>query len=258
MEKINYKKKFGQNFLYDENILEKIIKNTNISKDDLIIEIGPGSGNLTKKLQTFDAQIIAFEIDDSLSKQLNQISNAKTKIVYKDFLEVDLSSELEKFNYKNLYIIANIPYYITTPIITKIIDSKIEPKEIILMVQEEVADRLSAKPNSREYGYITVYIQSFYNVTKLFKVGRNCFFPVPNVDSAIIKLTRASKKIDNLKKYNQLIEDSFKFKRKTLKNNLKNYNLELINEILKEHGYSTQNRAEQIPIDLFIEISNQI
>ena len=258
MEKINYKKKFGQNFLYDENILEKIIKNTNISKDDLIIEIGPGSGNLTKKLQTFDAQIIAFEIDDSLSKQLNQISNAKTKIVYKDFLEVDLSSELEKFNYKNLYIIANIPYYITTPIITKIIDSKIEPKGIILMVQEEVADRLSAKPNSREYGYITVYIQSFYNVTKLFKVGRNCFFPVPNVDSAIIKLTRASKKIDNLKKYNQLIEDSFKFKRKTLKNNLKNYNLELINEILKEHGYSTQNRAEQIPIDLFIEISNQI
>lgn len=258
MEKINYKKKFGQNFLYDENILEKIIKNTNISKDDLIIEIGPGSGNLTKKLQTFDAQIIAFEIDDSLSKQLNQISNAKTKIVYRDFLEVDLSSELEKFNYKNLYIIANIPYYITTPIITKIIDSKIEPKEIILMVQEEVADRLSAKPNSREYGYITVYIQSFYNVTKLFKVGRNCFFPVPNVDSAIIKLTRASKKIDNLKKYNQLIEDSFKFKRKTLKNNLKNYNLELINEILKEHGYSTQNRAEQIPIDLFIEISNQI
>ena len=131
MEKINYKKKFGQNFLYDENILEKIIKNTNISKDDLIIEIGPGSGNLTKKLQTFDAQIIAFEIDDSLSKQLNQISNAKTKIVYRDFLEVDLSSELEKFNYKNLYIIANIPYYITTPIITKIIDSKIEPKEII-------------------------------------------------------------------------------------------------------------------------------
>lgn len=258
MEKINYKKKFGQNFLYDENILEKIIKNTNISKDDLIIEIGPGSGNLTKKLQTFDAQIIAFEIDDSLSKQLNQISNAKTKIVYRDFLEVDLSSELEKFNYKNLYIIANIPYYITTPIITKIIDSKIEPKEIILMVQEEVADRLSAKPNSREYGYITVYIQSFYNVTKLFKVGRNCFFPVPNVDSAIIKLTRASKKIDNLNKYNQLIEDSFKFKRKTLKNNLKNYNLELINEILKEHGYSTQNRAEQIPIDLFIEISNQI
>ena len=258
MEKINYKKKFGQNFLYDENILEKIIKNTNISKDDLIIEIGPGSGNLTKKLQTFDAQIIAFEIDDSLSKQLNQISNTKTKIVYRDFLEVDLSSELEKFNYKNLYIIANIPYYITTPIITKIIDSKIEPKEIILMVQEEVADRLSAKPNSREYGYITVYIQSFYNVTKLFKVGRNCFFPVPNVDSAIIKLTRASKKIDNLKKYNQLIEDSFKFKRKTLKNNLKNYNLELINEILKEHGYSTQNRAEQIPIDLFIEISNQI
>lgn len=258
MEKINYKKKFGQNFLYDENILEKIIKNTNISKDDLIVEIGPGSGNLTKKLQTFDAQIIAFEIDDSLSKQLNQISNAKTKIVYRDFLEVDLSSELEKFNYKNLYIIANIPYYITTPIITKIIDSKIEPKEIILMVQEEVADRLSAKPNSREYGYITVYIQSFYNVTKLFKVGRNCFFPVPNVDSAIIKLTRASKKIDNLKKYNQLIEDSFKFKRKTLKNNLKNYNLELINEILKEHGYSTQNRAEQIPIDLFIKISNQI
>lgn len=258
MEKINYKKKFGQNFLYDENILGKIVKSTNINKDDLIIEIGPGSGNLTKKLQAFGVQIIAFEIDTSLSKQLSQICNQKTKIIFKDFLEVDLSSELENINYNNLYIIANIPYYITTPIITKIINSKINPKEIILMVQEEVADRLSAKPNNRQYGYITVYIQTFYNVTKLFKVGRNCFYPVPNVDSAIIKLTPASKKINDLKKYNKLIEDAFKFKRKTLKNNLKNYDLTQINSILESHGYGVQNRAEQIPVDVFIEISNQI
>ena len=258
MEKINYKKKYGQNFLYDENILENIIKNTSINEDDLIIEIGPGSGNLTKKLRTFNAQIIAFEIDETLSKQLDLIKNDKTKIIFKDFLEVDLTEELKNIKYKNIYIIANIPYYITTPIITKIINSKINPREIILMVQEEVADRLSAKPNSKEYGYITVYIQSFYNVTKLFKVGRNCFFPVPNVDSAIIKLTPTTKEINNLDKYNRLIEDAFKFKRKTLKNNLKNYNYNQINTILESHGFSIQNRAEQIPIDIFIEISNQI
>ena len=258
MEKINYKKKYGQNFLYDENILENIIKNTSINEDDLIIEIGPGSGNLTKKLQTFNAQIIAFEIDETLSKQLDLIKNDKTKIIFKDFLEVDLTEELKNIKYKNIYIIANIPYYITTPIITKIINSNINPREIILMVQEEVADTLSAKPNSKEYGYITVYIQSFYNVTKLFKVGRNCFFPVPNVDSAIIKLTPTTKEINNLDKYNRLIEDAFKFKRKTLKNNLKNYNYNQINTILESHGFSIQNRAEQIPIDIFIEISNQI
>ena len=258
MEKINYKKKYGQNFLYDENILEKIVKSTNINEDDLIIEIGPGSGNLTKKLQAFNAQIIAFEIDETLSKQLDQIKNSKTKITFKDFLEVDLNAELKNIKYKNLYVIANIPYYITTPIITKIINSKINPCEIILMVQEEVADRLSAKPNSKEYGYITVYVQSFYNVTKLFKVGRNCFFPVPNVDSAIIKLTPTTKEINNLDKYNKLIEEAFKFKRKTLKNNLKNYDYEQINTILESHGFSMQNRAEQIPIDIFIEISNQI
>ncbi len=258
MEKINYKKKYGQNFLYDENILEKIVKSTNINEDDLIIEIGPGSGNLTKKLQIFNAQIIAFEIDETLSKQLDQIKNSKTKITFKDFLEVDLNAELKNIKYKNIYVIANIPYYITTPIITKIINSKINPCEIILMVQEEVADRLSAKPNSKEYGYITVYVQSFYNVTKLFKVGRNCFFPVPKVDSAIIKLTPTTKEINNLDKYNKLIEEAFKFKRKTLKNNLKNYDYEQINTILESHGFSMQNRAEQIPIDIFIEISNQI
>ena len=106
MEKINYKKKYGQNFLYDENILENIIKNTSINEDDLIIEIGPGSGNLTKKLQTFNAQIIAFEIDETLSKQLNLIKNDKTKIIFKDFLEVDLTEELKNIKYKNIYIIA--------------------------------------------------------------------------------------------------------------------------------------------------------
>lgn len=258
MEKLKYKKKYGQNFLYDENILEKIIKNTNVAADDLIIEIGPGSGNLTKKLQTFNAPIIAFEIDTSLETKLNKIKNSKTKIIYKDFMSIDLEEELKDINFKNLYIIANIPYYITTPIITKIINSNIKPKEIILMVQEEVADRLSAKPGNKDYGYITVYIQSFYNVEKLFKVNKNCFFPVPKVDSAIIKLTPNHRQIDDIEKFNKLIENAFKFKRKTLKNNWKSYNLNSINAVLTSHGYSLQNRAEQIPIDIYIEISKII
>lgn len=258
MEKINYKKRYGQNFLYDENILQKIIKSVDVNEDDLIIEIGPGSGNLTKKLQKFNAKIIAYEIDTSLESKLNEIKNDKTEIIFQDFLEVNLNATINNIKYKHLYIIANIPYYITTPIITKIIDSKINPNAILLMVQEEVADRLSSKPNNKEYGYITVYINTFYNVTKLFKVNRNSFYPIPNVDSAIIKLTPVTSNVNDLVKYNKLIQDAFKFKRKTLKNNLKNYNLFLINKILELHGYNLQNRAEQIPIDVYIEISNQI
>ncbi len=258
MEKIKYKKKYGQNFLYDENILTKIKKSADITDKDLIIEIGPGSGNLTKILKEYNCEILAIEIDQSLKEKLDQITNEKTKIIYEDFLNVNLNEILGSYSYRNLYIIANIPYYITTPIITKIIDSNIDIKAIILMVQKEVANRLSAKPKTKDYGYFTVYINSYYNVEKLFDVSKECFYPVPKVDSSIIKLSPAKVEITDKDKFNNLVKASFLYKRKTLKNNLKNYNLSAIEQVLKKYNLSLSNRAEDIPLAVFLEISKVI
>lgn len=258
MEQIHYKKKYGQNFLKDKSILQRIVDSANVTKDDLIIEIGPGSGNLTKYLQKFDCNIIAFEIDKSLKDRLSILENDKTNIVYQDILEVNLKEVIDDFEYQNLFIIANIPYYITTPIVMKIINSNINEKAIILMVQKEVAERFTASPKTKDYGYITVFLQSYYNIKKLFDVNKNCFFPVPNVDSSIVKLIPNKSNITNPDKFNSLISSAFKYKRKTLKNNLNNYNLELIEKILVTNGYSLSNRAEEIPLDVFINISNEL
>lgn len=258
MEKMKYKKKYGQNFLYDENILTKIKKSADITDKDLIIEIGPGSGNLTRKLKEYNCEILAIEIDQTLKEKLDQITNEKTKIIYEDFLNVDLNKILSSYSFQNLYIIANLPYYITTPIITKIIESNINVKAIILMVQKEVANRLSAKPKTKDYGYFTVYINSYYNVEKLFDVSKECFYPVPKVDSSIIKLTPVKVEIADKDKFNNFVKACFLYKRKTLKNNLKNYNLSAIEQVLKIHNLNLSNRAEDIPLAVFLEISKVI
>jgi 16S rRNA (adenine1518-N6/adenine1519-N6)-dimethyltransferase len=258
MEKIIYKKRYGQNFLYDNNILDKITKILDVTSKDLIVEIGPGSGNLTKRLQCYNCQIIAYEIDESLRNKLDLVSNVKTNIIYKDFLLTDIKADLKKYNYDNLYIIANIPYYITTPIITKIINANLGESAILLMVQKEVADRICAKSNCRDYGYFTVFLNSYYNCSKEFDVNKKAFYPVPKVDSTIIKLIPNNIKIKNQEKFNNLIKDAFKQKRKMLKNNLINYDLELINNILKNYNLSLNNRAENIPLEAYIDISNKI
>ena len=258
MEKHIFKKKFGQNFLYDENILRKIYETITPTPKDLIIEIGPGSGNLTKWLQKYNCQIICFEIDTSLKDKLDLIAKEKTKIIYNDFLNIDLTEELKDYTYENLYVIANIPYYITTPIIEKITLSNINVKEMLLMVQKEVADRFNAKPGSKEYGYITVWLNYFYNIKKEFEVKKICFYPVPNVDSAIINLKSKNKNINNYNKFNELIKNAFQYKRKNLKNNLKKFNLIKIEEILKQYNYSLNNRAEEIPLEVFISITDNL
>jgi len=186
------------------------------------------------------------------------LEDDKTKIVYEDFMNVNLDEFIKNYNYENIYVIANIPYYITTPIIEKITFSNIRVKSLLLMVQKEVADRLSSNNGNKEYGYITVLLNAFYDINKLFNVNRNSFYPVPNVDSAIIKLDSKECNILNFEKFNKLIKNAFRFKRKTLKNNLVGYDLELINNILGEYGYSLSNRAEDIPVDVYIKLSNEI
>ena len=253
-----FKKQYGQNFLMDKNILDKISSSICPSENDLIIEIGPGSGNLTKKLKEYRANLVCFEIDKTLDKYLNLLEDAKTKIVYEDFMNVNLDEFVKKYNYENIYVIANIPYYITTPIIEKITFSNIKVKSLLLMVQKEVADRLSSNNGNKEYGYITVLLNAFYDINKLFNVNRNSFYPVPNVDSAIIKLDSKECNLLDFEKFNKLIKNAFRFKRKTLKNNLIGYDLNLVDSLLGKYGYSLSNRAEEIPVDVYINVANKL
>ena len=258
--KHNFKKKYGQNFLKDNSIIKKIVSSIEINSEDLIIEIGPGAGILSKELIK-KCKVLAYEIDTELKPILEkEIQDDNFNIVWKDFLQSDLIEDIVPYSYKNIHVVANIPYYITTPIITKIIDSKIKFKNILVMVQEEVADRFCSKPGSKDYSSITVYLNYYFNIKKLFKVSKNCFYPKPNVDSAIILLSpkKDISFVKNEELFFKLIRDSFQFKRKTIKNNLKEYDLEKVETILKKHNFDLKTRAEQMPLEVFIDISNNL
>lgn len=254
MEKFRFKKNLGQNFLQDEKILQKIVESVMCTDDDCIVEIGPGHGALTKYLVKYNCPVIAFEIDREVKPVLDRIKAPNLRVVYEDFMKVNVKEYLPD-NYKNLYIIANIPYYITTPILEKIIAENLNEKSCTLMVQKEVADRFSAKSGSKDYSSISVYLDYYYQVKKLFEVPRKAFYPVPNVDSAIIKLDKKAKRdLADEKNFFKFVKSAFQFKRKNLRNNLKNYDLEKINSILVKYNHNLQNRAEEISLKEFLDI----
>ena len=257
--KLKAKKSLGQNFLIDENIIEKINDAIKVQDNDLIIEIGPGMGALTKKLKNKNVNLICYEIDEDLKKYLLPLEDQKTKIIFRDILKSNIKDDVKDIKYNNLYVVGNLPYYITTPIIKYLINANLNIKEMIFMVQEEVANRFTAKPNHKEYGSITLYLKYYFNVTKLFKVSKKCFNPVPKVESAIIKLEKREDQIEVDKdKYFKLIEDSFKMKRKTLKNNLINYDFNKIKKVLEKYHLHENVRAEEISEEVFIDICNNI
>lgn len=257
----NFKKKFGQNFLTDKNIINKIISVSNIKNNSLIIEIGPGSGSLTRELIKY-GQVLAYEIDTELRKTLdNEFSNTSNiEIIYDDFLNRNIKKDLEKYKYNNLYVIANLPYYITTPIIIKLIEEKINLEKMVIMVQKEVGERFSAKVGTKDYSSITIFLNYYYNIKQEFIVSKNSFIPKPKVDSVILSLTKKQEKykVKNEEIFFKLVKDSFKYKRKTLKNNLKNYNFSKIEEVLLKNNKKTDVRAEALSIEDFIEISNNL
>lgn len=254
MKDLNAKKSLGQNFLKDDNILNRIADSIK-TKDDLIIEIGPGMGALTKKLINKDSYVIAYEIDERTKDYLLPLENEKTKIIYKDFLKTDIKEDIKDIKYNNLYVIANIPYYITTPIIEHIINENINVKAMTLLVQKEVAERFSAKPKTKEYGAITVYLNYFFEVEKLFNVKNTCFSPVPKVDSTVVKFTKKENiyDVDN-EKFFKFVTECFNQKRKTLKNNLKNYDWEKVKDVLDKNNILESCRAEELSLEKFIEI----
>ena len=259
-ENFNFKKKFGQNFIVDKNIINSIINKSNIDKDTLVIEIGPGAGSLTTELGKVAKNVIAYEIDKTLKPILEKNIQSNTEIIYEDFLKRNISEDLKKYNNKKIYVVANLPYYITTPIIIKLIEDKLNIDKIVVMVQKEVGDRFKAKPNTKEYNSLSIFLNYYYTVEKLLDVSKNVFIPKPNVDSIVISLTKKEDKIkvNNEKLFFKLVRDSFKQKRKTLKNNLKGYNLEKIEEVLKKHNLDLTVRAEALSIEIFAEIANNL
>ena len=264
IEKNNFKfkKKFGQNFICDENIINNIVTKSLIDKDTLVIEVGPGAGSLTSKLAAHAKNVLCFEIDeevkDLLSENTKEFDNIQ--VVYQDFLNVDIKKYLKQYEYQKLYLVANLPYYITTPIIMKIIEDQINIDKIVIMVQKEVGDRFKAQPKTKEYGSLTVFLNYYFEIKKIMDVSRNVFIPKPNVDSIVVELNKTTKKynVKDEKLFFELIKDAFKQKRKTLKNNLSKYNLEKIEKVLKQDGFSLTSRAEEIPIETFINIANEM
>ena len=246
------KKSLGQNFLINDTIKENIVSLLNVKENDLIIEIGPGMGAITQYLVKKNCKVICIEIDTDMKNYLSKYENDKCKVIYEDILNCNLHKLLENEEYDNLYIVGNLPYYITSPILTYITESNINPSQMVFMVQKEVADRYSAKKNNSNYGYMSVYLDYYYDVnTKIF-VGKENFNPVPKVDSAVICLTKKERNIDiDTIKFFNFLKTCFQFKRKTLKNNLKGFNLNNVN-------IDNNIRAENLSCEEFIELYNKI
>ena len=262
MEKHNFKKSLGQNFLTDNNVINRIIEGANVDKDTLVIEIGPGAGAISKGLVPLSGNSLLYEIDNSLENRLNDLLKdySNKEIIIGDFLKADVKQDISKYNYKKLYVVANLPYYITTPIITKFIDLDILPDKFVVMIQKEVAHRLSAKVGSKDYGSLTVFLNYYYDIDILFNVSRNCFIPKPNVDSAVIAMRKKENRLEvkDIELFKKIVRDSFAHKRKTIRNNLKMYDLSVIEQVLNKYGFDLSVRAENLSLEVFVDISNNL
>lgn len=222
-----FKKSFGQNFLTDTNILQKIVDTAEIDKNVNVIEIGPGIGALTEFLAENAAEVVAFEIDERLVPILEDTlrDHDNIKVINEDVLKADLQTRVKEFKNPNLPIkvVANLPYYITTPILMHLIESKIPFAEFVVMMQKEVAVRISAEPNTKAYGSLSIAVQYYMTAKVAFVVPRTVFVPAPNVDSAILKMTRREQPLVEVKDedfFFRVSKISFVHRRKTLWNNL--------------------------------------
>ena len=262
MYNFDFKKTLGQNFLKDDNIVNKIVNATEYKKNNLVIEIGPGAGSLTKKLLPKVDKAILYEIDTRLERILNKelAEYDNYTIIFDDFLNRNVNDDLSNYCFDNLYIVANLPYYITTPITSKIIEEKIPACEIVIMIQKEVADRLCALVGTKEYGQLTVFLNYFYDIKRVTNVSKNSFVPKPKVDSAVIKMVKKDnlEYVKDLDFFRKIVKDSFRFKRKTIKNNLCNYDINIIESVLEKYNFNINTRSENIPYYVFVELANEL
>ena len=263
----NFQKKFGQNFLIDTGILEEIIEAAQITKDDFVLEIGPGIGTMTQYLCEAARAVVAVEIDTNLipilKDTLAEYNNVD--VLNEDILKVNISKLAEeKNNGKPIKVVANLPYYITTPIIMGLFESKVPIDSITIMVQKEVADRMKTGPGSKDYGALSLAVQYYATADIVLKVPASCFMPKPNVDSAVIKLTRhkdTQVKVSNEKLMFKIIRASFNQRRKTLANGLKNspelnFTREQVTEALASMGKSESVRGEAFTLEEFAKLTD--
>ena len=262
--KITANKKLGQNFLIDEKIIEEIIKAANISKKDLIIEIGPGIGSLTKSIIPNAGKTICIELDKKMANIISNRFKNEVEIINEDILKVDLKKIAEQNKDKNIKVVANLPYYITTPIIMKLLESNLGLESITVMVQKEVAERLIAKPGDSLSGAITYTVYYYAIGTKIIDVPNNSFIPKPEVTSQVIKLTLRKEPITYIKnkeKFFEIIKLAFMQRRKTLVNSLANSKIatkQKIEQILDELNIEKNIRAENLTMEQFAEIAKRI
>ena len=265
----NFQKKFGQNFLIDTHVLDKIIEESGITKDDCVLEIGPGIGTMTQYLCENAREVIAVEIDKALipilEDTLSEYDNVT--VINDDILKVDVQKIVdEKNGGKPIKVVANLPYYITTPIIMGLFESHLPLKSITIMVQKEVADRMQVGPGTKDYGALSLAVQYFAKPEIVANVPPNCFMPRPNVGSAVIRLTKYDKPpvfVENEEFMFSLIRATFNQRRKTLVNaigNAPNLNIskETVTEVLSEMGESATVRGETFTLEKFAEFSNKI
>lgn len=272
MEKINigeliaknnfrFKKSLGQNFVTDQNLLAAIVSDAKINQDDIVVEIGAGAGTLTRILSDSAKKVVAFEIDndlkDLLDITLDGIDNAE--VIFSDILKMS-DSEIEEVAGGTFKVVANLPYYITTPILQKLFDSSLNIESITVMVQKEVGERICAKPKNKEYGALTLLVQLFGDAKITRIVSRHMFRPTPDVDSAVVRIDIHKDKYseDTLKKLKKLIRASFSMRRKTLVNNLSaNYAIskEDAARIIEKAGITVTARAEELSLSDFEKLA---
>ena len=263
----NFQKKFGQNFLIDTSVLDRIIDASRITKEDCVLEIGPGIGAMTQYLAERAGEVIAVEIDKALIPILKETlaDYHNVTVINDDILKVDINRIVEERNGgKPIKVVANLPYYITTPIIMGLFENHVPLKSITIMVQKEVADRMQVGPGTKDYGALSLAVQYYAKPEIVANVPPNCFIPRPNVGSAVIRLTRYEEppvKADDEAFLFAVIRASFNQRRKTLANGLSNaqglgVNREQVAGVLEEMGLSATIRGEALTLEQFAQLSN--
>ena len=263
----NFQKKFGQNFLIDTSVLDRIINAAEITKEDCVLEIGPGIGTMTQYLAERAGEVVAVEIDKNLIPILEDTLSAydNVTVINDDILKVDVNKIVEEKNGgRPIKVVANLPYYITTPIIMGLFENHVPLKSITIMVQKEVADRMQVGPGTKDYGALSLAVQYYASPKIVANVPPNCFIPRPNVGSAVIRLTRYEEppvQVDDEKKMFAIIRASFNQRRKTLVNGLGNapelkISKERVAEVLEQMNLSPTIRGEALTLEQFAALSN--
>ncbi len=265
----NFQKRFGQNFLIDTRVLEKIIEASGITKDDFVLEIGPGIGTMTQYLCESAREVVAVEIDKNLIPILGDTLGAydNVTVIHEDILKLDINRLAEEKNAgRPIKVVANLPYYITTPIIMGLFESHVPLESITIMVQKEVADRMQTGPGTKDYGALSLAVQYYAKPEIVANVPPNCFMPRPSVGSAVIRLTRHARvpvAVEDEKLMFSIIRASFNQRRKTLANGLNNspeirLTKEMIQESIAELGMPLTVRGESLTLEQFAAFANII